>query len=296
MKSNPYKGVGTALITPFKRDASLDLGAFSAHVERQIAGGVDFLIPCGTTGEAVTLDLDEYEKVIATTVEVAAHRVNIVAGAGSNSTDKTIELAAIAKNCGADAVLVVTPYYNKPTPEGCYQHFKAVAEAVPLPMIIYNVPGRTSVNMSAATQLRIAGIDGVVATKEASGNLSQQMEIVAAAPTGFHVLSGDDALALPQIAIGMMGVISVVANETPKEFSDMIHAAMSGDFASARDMHYRLLDLMETNFIESSPIPVKAALAMMGCIEEVYRLPLVRMQDANKAKLRDVLKKLNLVS
>lgn len=292
MKPNSYKGVGTALITPFSKDGSVALDTMKALVERQITGGVDMLIPCGTTGEAVTLTNDEYEAVIATVVETANKRVKVVAGCGSNSTQKTIETGRLAQACGADALLVVGPYYNKPTQEGYYQHFKAVAEAVPLPIILYNVPGRTGGNITAETQVRIARIDNVVATKEASANFSQLMQILMERPSGFNVLSGDDNLVLAQIACGIDGVISVVSNEIPAEFSQMVHTALKGDFKKARELHYRYLELMEVNFIESNPIPVKAAMAMMGLIEERYRLPLVPIAPANKAALHAVLQKL----
>lgn len=292
MKSNPYKGVGTALVTPFNKAGAVALDTMKTLVERQIAGGVDMLVPCGTTGEAVTLTSEEYEAVIATVVETANKRVMVVAGCGSNSTQKTIETGKIAQSCGADALLVVGPYYNKPTQEGYYQHFKAVAEAVPLPIILYNVPGRTGGNIAAETQVQIARIGNVVATKEASANFSQLMQILMERPSGFNVLSGDDNLVLAQIACGIDGVISVVSNEIPAEFSQMVHAALKGDFKKARELHFRYFELMEVNFIESNPIPVKAAMAMMGLIEERYRLPLVPISPANKAALHAVLQKL----
>jgi 4-hydroxy-tetrahydrodipicolinate synthase len=295
MKSE-FRGAGTALVTPFRADGSVDLATMRALVERQIAGGIDMLIPCGTTGEAVTLTSQEYEAVVSITVEVAARRVKVIAGAGSNSTAKSIETARIAKDCGADAVLVVGPYYNKPTQEGFYQHFKAVAEAVPIPMVIYNVPGRTGSNITAETQLLVAQIDNVAGTKEASGNLSQIMSIIAQRPESFSVLSGDDAVTLPLIAAGADGVISVVANELPGDFSKMVHDALAGDFTAARASHYRLLSLMEINFIESSPIPVKAAMAMMGLMEEAYRLPLVPPSAASREKIRAVLEAMGLFS
>lgn len=296
MHEKRFRGVGTALVTPFTGDGSVDTAALRRLLERQIAGGVDMLIPCGTTGEAATLSAVEYESVVGITVDTVAGRVPVIAGASSNDTRRCIETARIAQRCGADAVLVVGPYYNKPTQEGFFQHFKAVAEAVPLPMVIYNVPGRTGSNITAGTQVRIAGIDGVVATKEASGNISQIMRILERRPSGFSVLSGDDAVTLPLIAAGADGVISVVSNEVPDRFSAMVHAAMNGDFASARAAHYALLDLMEINFIESSPIPVKAAMAMMGLIEEVYRLPLVPPSDASRNALRGVLSGMGLLA
>jgi 4-hydroxy-tetrahydrodipicolinate synthase len=237
----------------------------------------------------------EYETVIGTVVEVANGRVPVVAGSGSNSTAAAIEHSKIATACGADALLVVGPYYNKPTQEGFYSHFKAIAEAVPMPIIMYNVPGRTGSNITAETQLRIAEIENIVATKEASGNLSQNMAIVKNKPQDFSVLSGDDNLALAQIAIGMDGVISVASNETPKKMADMVHAALNGNYEEAKTLHYRLLDLLEGNFIESSPIPVKTAMAMMGLIEEVFRLPLVPMSAGNRSKLEAILKTNGLI-
>ena len=296
MTSKTYKGLGTALVTPFRSDGSVDLEAMTKLVDRQIQGGVDMLIPCGTTGEAVTLTDGEYEAVVATTITAAAGRVPVVAGAGSNSTRKTIETAQLARQCGADGLLIVGPYYNKPTQEGFYQHFKAVAEAVPLPMIIYNVPGRTGSNIAAETQLRVAEIDNVVATKEASGNFSQIMQIIAHRPEKFSVLSGDDGISLPLIALGADGVISVVSNEVPAEFAALVHAAIEGDFAVAREMQYRLHALMEINFIESSPIPVKTAMAMMGLIEEAFRLPMVAITPGNREKIRIVLQELGVIA
>lgn len=294
MTSNPFKGLGTALVTPFAEDGSVDLAKVKFLAERQVEGNVDMLVPCGTTGEAVTLTDDEYYSVVGAVVDAVAGRVPVVAGAGSNSTVKTISNCRLALEAGADALLVVGPYYNKPTQHGYVEHYKAIAEAVQAPIIIYNVPGRTGGNMSAATQLRIAEIDGVVATKEASGDLSQIMNILRHRPAGFHVLSGDDNLALAQIAVGADGVISVVSNELPGEFAALIHAALSGKIIDAQKMQYRLLRLMETNFIESSPIPVKTAMAMMGLIEEVFRLPMVPIQPDHRAILREALQELGL--
>ncbi len=296
MTSLTLNGAGTALVTPFTRFGTLDLETWSRLVARQVEEGIDFIVPCGTTGEAVTLALDEYEAAISLAVSTVAGRVPVVAGAGSNSTEKTIETAKIAAQCGADAILVVGPYYNKPTQEGFYQHFRAVAEAVPLPMVIYNVPGRTGSNMSADTQLRIAELDTVIATKEASANFSQLMQILRDRPEGFAVLSGDDNLALAQIVLGADGVISVLSNEIPGEVRAMIRAALDGRFDEARRIHYRTLELSETNFIESSPIPVKAAMAMMGLLEEVYRLPLVPIGEKNRAILSAALRRLGLIA
>ncbi len=295
MTSLRLSGLGTALITPFTEDNRVDIEAVRRLATRQIDGGVDMLVPCGTTGETVTLSADEYEQVLRAVVEAADSRVPVIAGAGSNSTEKTIETARIAVSCGVDALLVVGPYYNKPTQEGYYQHFRTVAEAVDAPIVMYNVPGRTGGNIAAQTQLRIADIDNVVAVKEASGDLSQQYQVLRGRPDGFAVLSGDDNLVLPQIAAGLDGVISVASNETPDEFARMVHLAMDGDFDSARAIHFRLLDLLEGNFMESSPIPVKSAMHMMGLCGDRVRLPLVPMQPENRERLRRILVALDFV-
>ncbi len=296
MESNRFRGTGTALVTPFLDDGRVNMEAVEYLAERQINAGVNMLVPCGTTGEAVTLDPGEYRSVVAAVVGKAAGRAVVVAGAGSNSTAKTIENARIARDCGADAVLVVAPYYNKPSQEGLFRHYEAVAESVDLPIVIYNVPGRTGCNMSAETQLRIACLPNIVATKEASGNVSQIMRIIAQRPSSFSVLSGDDNLTLPLISAGADGVISTIANETPKDFADLVSAALAGDFRTARRLHYRLLDLMEINFIESNPLPVKAAMSLMGLIEENYRLPLTPVSEVAKEKIRSVLERMGLIS
>jgi len=295
MTSNPFKGVGTALVTPFTKTDEVDHEALKKLVERQLEGGVDMLVPCGTTGEAVTLTLSEYEDVLRSVVETVSNRVPVVAGAGSNSTDRTIKYARVAKSCEVDALLIVGPYYNKPTQEGFIRHYRAIADAVDLPIIIYNVPSRTGSNMTAETQLRIAEIDSVVATKEASGDLGQVMEIIRNKSVDFHVLSGDDSLTLPLIALGGNGVISVIANEIPDEFCEMVRAALEGYWNEARRIHYKLLDLMNANFLESNPIPVKTALAKMGLITDALRLPLTPMRQENREKLRAVLTQLDLV-
>ncbi len=288
-------GVGTALITPFDANGNVDLAAVRTLAQRQIENGVDMLVPCGTTGEAVTLEESEYRQVVETVVETADGRVPVIAGAGSNSTSRTIANARFAAALGVDAVLVVGPYYNKPTQEGYFQHFRAVAEAIDCGVVMYNVPGRTSGNISAETQLRIAEIENVIATKESSANFNQIYEIVRGRPEGFSVLSGDDELALAQLAIGIDGVISVASNEVPGEFTRMVHLALEGDFTGAREIHYRLADLLSGNFIESNPIPVKTSLAMMGLIEERFRLPLVPMQESNRARLEKILRSLDLL-
>lgn len=289
------RGVGTALVTPFTADGAVDLDAVRRLAIRQIESGIDMLVPCGTTGEAVTVDENEYRQILETVVEAAAGRVPVIAGAGSNATAAAIRTAQIAVSCGVDGVLIVGPYYNKPTQEGYYQHFMAVADAVECGVVLYNVPGRTGGNITAETQLRIAEHGRVIATKEASANFSQIYDILRGRPEGFAVLSGDDDLVLAQIAIGMDGVISVAANEVPDAFVRMVHLAQEGDFPGAMEVFYMLVDLLRGNFIESNPIPVKTAMAMMGLIEERFRLPLVPMQDENREKLERILRTLDLV-
>jgi 4-hydroxy-tetrahydrodipicolinate synthase len=268
-----------------------------ALVARQIEGGVSLLVPCGTTGESVTMSGAEREQVITATIEVARGRARVIAGTGSNNTAHAVEQSRRAAELGADAVLVVAPYYNKPTQEGLYQHFRAVAEAVPeTPLVLYNVPGRTSSNISAETTLRLArDCANVVAVKEASGNLAQIMEILRARPEGFLVLSGDDAMTFALVALGADGLVSVASNEAPDLMSRMVNAALNGRWDESRELHYRLLPLMDVNFVESSPGPVKAAMALMGLLEENLRLPLVRVTDATRARVREVLAELGLL-
>jgi 4-hydroxy-tetrahydrodipicolinate synthase len=297
MKVEWMRGCATALVTPFGSDGGLDEGRMRALVERQIAGGVRVLVPCGTTGESVTMSGGEREAVIRATVEVAQGRARVIAGTGSNDTAHAVEQSRRAAELGADAVLVVAPYYNKPTQEGLYQHFRAVAGAVPeTPVVLYNVPGRTSSNISPETTLRLArDCANVVAVKEASGNLAQIMEILRGRPEGFLVLSGDDALTFAMIALGADGLISVASNEAPGPMSEMVGAALAGRWDEARASHYRLLPLMDVNFVESSPGPLKAALALMGLLEENLRLPLVPVTDATRARVREVLAELGLL-
>ncbi len=282
-------GCGTALVTPFKRDGLIDQPALRSLVEWQIESGIDFLIPCGTTGETPTLSKDEWLFVIQITIEVAGGRVPIVAGATSNSTKEAVEKArALAAIRGVDAILTASPYYNKPTQEGQYQHFKAIAEAVEKPLVLYNVPGRTGANIEPATLARLAQIKYIAAVKEASGNMSQIAEVLHAVPPDFLVFSGDDAITLPVIALGGAGIISVASNEIPGEMAEMTRAALGNDWEKARRLHRRYLPLMQANFIESNPLPVKAVLAMMGKIEEVYRLPLLPMKKDTRAKLEKI--------
>lgn len=291
-----FRGTATAIITPFKKDSSIDEAALRRFVDFQIKGGIEALVPLGTTGEYSTLSIKEQQRVIEIVIEQANKRVKIFAGAGSNNTAEVIEKTRFVKQAGADAVLIVGPYYNKPTQNGYFQHFKAVADAVDIPIIVYNVPGRTSGNIEPGTLLRMAEeIPNVVMLKEASGNMAQIMEIARNKPKNFSLLSGDDALAYSIVALGGDGCISVVSNEMPKEYSDLMRLCLNDEWTEARKLHYRLLPLMNINFIESSPIPVKTALAMMGMIEEAFRLPMVPITEPNRAKLRKVLEGLKLV-
>jgi 4-hydroxy-tetrahydrodipicolinate synthase len=297
MKIEWMRGCATALVTPFTAAGAIDEDRLRALVERQIAGGVELLVPCGTTGESATMTEEEDRRVIAITVEVARGRARVIAGTGSNSTAAAIEYAERARELGADAMLQVAPWYNKPTQEGLYAHFRAIAEAIPdLPIMLYNVPGRTSSNIAAQTTLRLArDCENVVAVKEASGNLSQIMEILRERPAGFSVLSGDDAVTLPLIALGAEGIVSVASNEIPDLMSRMTNFALEGKWDEARELHYRILPLMEINFIESSPGPVKAAMAMMGLLEENFRLPLVPVTEKSRSRVREVVSELGLL-
>lgn len=295
-QKKPFQGTGTAIVTPFQKDGSVDEKALRRLVEFQIKGGVEALIPVGTTGEGPTLTYKEHYRVFDVVIDQARQRVKIFAGTGSNSTEEAIDQTRQAKKAGADAALLVGPYYNKPTQEGYFRHFQKIAETVDIPFIVYNVPGRTGGNIEAATTLRIAEeIPNAIAVKEASGNMSQIMEIARNKPHGFSLLSGDDALTLPMMALGGDGCISVVANEIPKEFSDLVRHCLAGRWSKALALHNRLLPLMNANFIESNPIPAKAALAMMGLIEEVYRLPLIPLSEKNREKLKTVLQELKLI-
>jgi 4-hydroxy-tetrahydrodipicolinate synthase len=291
----PFRGAMTALVTPFDKAGKVHEEHLKRIVDFQIKGGIDAIVPCGTTGEASTLEYDEHFRVCELTTKHVNKRAKVIIGGGSNNTQRAIQLTQFAKKIGADAVLSVGPYYNKPTQEGHYQHFKTIAESADIPVIIYNIPGRTGVNMEPETLLRLAEIPNIVGVKEASGNLDQMMVILRDRPKDFSVLSGDDSLSLPLIAVGGDGCISVIANEMPGEFTRMIHAALDGNWELAREIHYRTYDLMRANFIEGNPVPVKAALAMMGLIDESYRLPLVPMQPKNREKLEKILKELKLI-
>ena len=288
-----FTGTGTALVTPFRSDGSLDEPTLRALIKRQIEAGIDFLVPCGTTGESPTLTHEEHLRVVEIAVELAKGRVPVLAGAGGYNTAEVISLARELAALGADGILSVTPYYNKPTQEGLYQHYKAIAEAVALPIVVYSVQGRTGVNVEPATVRRLSEIENIAGIKEASGNVSQMAAILNAVPDDFLVLSGDDALTLPVIALGGRGVISVASNEIPADMARMTHLALSGDFAAARQVHRRVHPLMEVNFVESNPIPVKAAMAQMGLLEAVWRLPLVAPRAENEARIRAVLESLN---
>ncbi len=283
------RGCGTALVTPFSQDGAVDENALRNLVAWQLESGIDFLIPCGTTGETPTLNHDEWLRVIDVTIEVVAGRVPIVAGATSNSTQEAVAKAKeVAARPGVNAILTASPYYNKPTQEGQYRHFRAIAEAVDKPLILYNVPGRTSANLEPATLARLTGVPNIAGVKEASGNMTQIAEVLNVVPEGFLVLSGDDAITLPVIALGGVGVISVASNEIPREMSEMTRAALNNDWQTARSIYRKYLPLMQANFIESSPLPVKAVLAMMGKIEEVYRLPLLPMRRDTRSKLQKI--------
>src|SRR5712692_10111645 len=297
MKVDWMRGCATALVTPFKADGAIDEDRVRALVDRQINGGVRLLVPCGTTGESATMTEAEDQRVIALTIEVARGRARVIAGTGSNSTAAAIEYSQRARDLGADAVLQVAPWYNKPTQEGLYAHFRAVAEAIPeTPIMLYNVPGSTSSNIAAETVLRLArDCENIVAIKEASGNLSQIMEILRERPANFCVLSGDDAVTLPLIALGAEGIFSVASNEIPDLMSRMTELALVGNWREARALHYRILPLMEVNFIESSPGPVKAAMTMMGLLEENFRLPLVPIQEKSRARVGEVITELGLL-
>ena len=296
IKVNWMRGCATALVTPFTSDGAIDEDAFRRLVEYQISNGVRLLVPCGTTGESATMTEEEDQRVISLAIELAKNRAHVIAGTGSNSTAASIRYSNIARDLGADAVLTVAPFYNKPTQNGLYAHFRAIAEAVDLPIVIYNVPGRTSCNISAQTTLRLArDCENIVAVKEASGNLSQIMEILRNRPDNFCVLSGDDAITFPLIALGGDGLISVASNEAPELMSRMVDLALAEKWDEARELHYRLLPLMEANFVESSPGPVKAGLAMMNIIGENYRLPLVPIEEKSRALIREVLSELGLL-
>lgn len=291
-----FTGCGTALVTPFRQDLSLDEDAMRRLVRRQIEAGINFLVPCGTTGESPTLNRAEHLRVVEITVAEAKGKVPVLGGAGGYNTAEVIELAKELLDIGVDGILSVTPYYNKPTQEGLYQHYKAIASAVPLPIVVYSVQGRTGVNVEPSTLKRLAEIDNIVGVKEASGNISQMARVVHDVPEKFLVLSGDDAITLPLIALGGRGIISVASNEIPGEMTRLAQLALTGDFAAARVLQRTWLPLMEVNFVESNPIPVKAAMAMMGLLELVWRLPMTPPLEPNRARIEAVLEASGLIA
>src|SRR6204780_4550167 len=289
-----FTGCGTALVTPFRQNLCLDEPALRRLIRRQIQAGIDFLVPCGTTGENPTLSHAEHMRVVEITLEEAKGKVPVLAGAGGYNTSEVIALGKELQAMGADGLLSVTPYYNKPTQEGLYQHYKALAAAVPLPIVVYSVQGRTGVNVEPATLKRLAKIENIVGVKEASGNISQMANVIHEVPPGFHVLSGDDSITIPLMALGGRGIVSVVANEIPAEMTQLAQACLRNDFAAARQIQRRFLPLMNVNFVESNPIPVKAAMGLMGLLDPVFRLPLVPPSDASLAKIEKVLESLGL--
>jgi 4-hydroxy-tetrahydrodipicolinate synthase len=291
-----FTGCGTALVTPFARDFTLDEPALRRLVRRQIDAGINFLVPCGTTGESPTLTRAEHLRVVEITVDESHGKVPVLGGAGGYNTAEVIELAQDLAQIGVDGILSVTPYYNKPTQEGLYQHYRAIASSITLPIVVYSVQGRTGVNVEPATLARLAQIDNIVGVKEASGSISQMASVIQQVPPEFLVLSGDDAITLPLIALGGRGLISVASNEIPAEMAQLVHFCLSGDFASARDLQRRLLPLMEVNFIESNPIPVKAAMALMGLLDPIYRLPMVPPKPENLERIKSVLAQTGLLA
>ncbi len=291
-----FTGCGTALVTPFQQDLTLDETALRKLVRRQIEAGIDFLVPCGTTGENPTLTRAEHLRIIEITVEEAKGKVPVLAGAGGYNTQEVIELAREVEHLGADGILSVTPYYNKPTQEGLYQHFKAITEAIHIPIVVYSVQGRTGVNLEPATLARLAQISNICGVKEASGNITQMANVIQQVPSTFTVLSGDDAVTLPLIALGGRGVISVVSNEIPAEMTALAKLCLKGDFAGARALQRQYLPLMEINFIESNPIPVKAAMGLMGLLDPVYRLHMCPPRPENLRKIEKVLESLGLLA
>jgi 4-hydroxy-tetrahydrodipicolinate synthase len=291
-----FTGCGTALVTPFKRDLSLDEPTLRALVRRQIQAGINFLVPCGTTGESPTLTRAEHLRVVEITLEEAkGSHVPVLAGAGGYNTREVVELARELEHMGADGILSVTPYYNKPTPEGLYQHYWAIAAAIKLPIIVYNIQGRTGINVEPATLARLAEIENIAGVKEASGNIAQMANILHLLPPDFTVLCGDDAITIPLMALGGRGVVSVVANQIPAEMTQLAQACLKGDFAAARQIQARYLPLMNVNFIESNPIPVKAGMALMGLLEPVYRLPMCPPGDASLARIEKVIDSVGLL-
>jgi 4-hydroxy-tetrahydrodipicolinate synthase len=290
-----FTGCGTALVTPFRQNLSLDEDALRRLLRRQIESGIDFLVPCGTTGESPTLTREEHARVVAITVEEAKGKVPVLAGAGGYNTAEVIALGRELERVGVDGLLSVNPYYNRPTQEGLYQHFKAIADGLSLPIVLYNIPGRTGVNIETPTLRRLADVENIVGVKEASGNISQMAAVAHSMPEDFDILCGDDAITIPLIALGGRGIVSVVSNEIPAEMTRLAHLAMEGEFAGARAMQRAWMPLMEMNFIESNPIPVKTAMAMMGLLEPVWRLPMTPPAAQTRARIESVLRSVGLL-
>ncbi len=291
-----FKGAITAIVTPFMQNGDLDLESLRKLVEFQVKSNIEGIVPCGTTGESPSLNEEEHFEVVRIVIDAANGRVPVIAGAGSNSTEHAIEMTKRAAELGADATLHVCPYYNKPTQEGLYRHFSAIAKATDTPIIIYNIQGRTAVNMETTTLAKLAKeYSNIVGVKEASGNVAQMMDVINELPKNFSVVSGDDNLTLPLMALGGHGVISVASNIIPNEMHELCEHALNGDFGKAKQMHYELLPLFKGIFIETNPIPIKAALAMKGMIEEAYRLPMCEMKTENKEKLRNILRDLKII-
>jgi len=291
-----FKGAITAIVTPFTKQGDIDETALRNLIGFQIENNIDGIVPCGTTGESPALDHDEHEKVFKIAIEAANGKVPVIAGTGGNSTKKVVEMTRLAKELGADASLQVCPYYNKPTQEGLYRHFSAIANAVDIPLVIYNIQGRTGVNMETATLARLAKEhSNIVAVKEASGNIAQMMDVLSTLPKSFTVLSGDDNLTLPLMALGGKGIISVASNIIPNEMHKLTELALNGDWEQAKELHFKLLPLFKGIFIETNPIPIKAALAMKGIIQENYRLPMCEMKEENREKLRRMLNELKVI-
>ena len=293
--SQTFQGSFVAMVTPF-RNGKVDEAKLRELVEFHVTNGTDGLIPCGTTGESPTLSHDEHHRVVELVIEAARGRIRVVAGTGSYSTSDALEMTKHAERAGAAGALVVNPYYNKPTQEGLYRHFRAVAESVAIPILVYNIQGRTAINVETDTMARLArDVKNVVGVKEASGSLDQMSQVIAACGPDFSVLSGDDNITLPLLAIGGSGVVSVIANIVPRETADLVHAALEGDWKRARDLHFRLFPLARAAFLETNPIPIKEAMAMAGMLEPEFRLPMCRMSDANREKLRAILKPYGLI-
>jgi 4-hydroxy-tetrahydrodipicolinate synthase len=291
-----FTGCGTAMVTPFQENGSLDEATLRKLVRRQIDQGIDFLVPCGTTGESPTLSREEHLRVVAITIEESAGKVPVLAGAGGNNTHEVIELAHACQRLGADGVLSVTPYYNKATQEGLYQHYKAIAASITIPVILYSVQGRTGVNIEPPTVVRLAEIKNIIGIKEASGNITQIAEVAHRVPENFIVLSGDDAMTLPVISLGGRGIVSVVSNQIPGAMTELARSANRGDFDAARKLQRRWLPLMQVNFVEANPIPAKWAMSVMGLLKPVYRLPMVEPSAASKQKIEQVLESVGLLA